>query len=122
MKRIALLLLVIFYFAAGVNHFVMPGFYIRMIPDYLPLPELLNHFSGAAEIILAVLVASPSTRRIGGIGIVLLLIAVFPANVDMVVHRTERFPEFSPLVVYARLPMQLVLIWWAWWATGKQAV
>ena len=77
----SLALQVIFYSAAGLNHFRMPGFYYPLVPDYLPNPMLINAASGGAELLLAVLLALPATRRIGAMGILVMLIAFIPSHV-----------------------------------------
>lgn len=114
-KRIALVPLVLLYVAAGVNHFVNPGFYEAIMPPYLPLHRELVLLSGAIEVALGVLVAIPATRRLAAWGLVLLLIAVFPANLHMAMADVGEYGWIS----WARLPLQLPLIAWAWWFTRK---
>ncbi len=79
-------LMAAFYVAAGLNHFVHPSFYLPMIPPSLPSPLGIVYVSGAAEVILGALVLLPSTRAIAAWGLVLLLIAVFPANVHIALY------------------------------------
>lgn len=76
----SLRLLVGFYLFAGSLHFVMPAFYLALIPPYFPYPEAINYASGAAEILLALLVAWPNTRALGAWGLVVLLLAFLPAH------------------------------------------
>ena len=97
---------------AGINHFVHPGFYLKMLNGFLPYPNVLNTISGAAEILLGVGLLFPQTRMISAWGIILLLIAVFPANINMALHKSEW--TFSAMALYLRLPIQFVLIWWAY--------
>lgn len=96
---------------AGVNHFISPKFYLKIMPPYLPYHELSVAVSGLAEIILGVLVFIPASRTWAAWGIILLLIAVFPANLYMAYG--AKFQEMSPWVRWGRLPIQLLLIWWA---------
>ena len=117
-KLVALVLLGVFFIAAGANHFVHPGFYLRIVPGYLPDHALLVAISGVCECLGGIGVLIPRTRRLAGIGLIALLIAVFPANVQMAQH-----PEFyadigSALAFYIRLPLQLAIIAWVWWATA----
>jgi uncharacterized membrane protein len=72
--------------------------------------------SGAVEIVLGVLLLVPRHTVTAAWGLILLLIAVFPANVQMALH-PETFPEFGPAALWLRLPLQGVLIAWAWWVT-----
>ena len=113
-------LLAVFFIAAGMNHFVHPTFYLKIIPPYLPWHAALNYLSGAFEILLGGLVLFPHYTRLAGWGLIVLLIAVFPANVYMA-QNSQLFPEFNPTALLIRLPVQLVFILWAWWATRPDA-
>lgn len=103
---------------AGMNHFINPGFYLRMMPPFLPAPLFLINLSGVFEIALGVLLLVPRFSRFAAFGLIALLIAVFPANIYMTLH-PQLFSEFSPTALYARLPLQLLLIGWAYWYTKK---
>ncbi len=96
----------------GINHFIADEWMVRMIPDYLPAPMLMVYLSGVAEIVLGAAVFVPRLRRLAGWGIVALLFAVFPANLEMALH-PEQWP-ISPTVLWARLPLQLVFLFWTW--------
>jgi uncharacterized membrane protein len=115
-SRVALALL---FVAAGVNHFVHPAFYAAIVPPWLPAPGALVAISGAAEIAGGLGVLVPRLRRAAGWGLIALLIAVFPANIQMAIepHRppADRFPEWSLL---ARLPAQAFLMLWVYWAAA----
>jgi uncharacterized membrane protein len=115
-KAVMKYLLVVLYVAAGINHFVNPDFYLKMMPPYLPWHLALVYISGAAEIVLGVLVLFPRFTQLAGWGLIALLIAVFPANVFMA-QNPHLFPDISQTALLIRLPIQLLLIWWAWWAT-----
>jgi uncharacterized membrane protein len=111
------------YVVAGAMHFVVPGVYVQVVPPSLPRPLALVYLSGIAEIVLGIGVIFPRTRRVAAWGLVCLLIAVFPANVYMATHDVvlEGVPDWasspSDAVTWARLPVQGVLILWAWWYT-----
>ncbi len=107
----------VLYILAGINHFVNARFYIRIIPPYIPRPELMNVLSGVAEILLGILLLIPAFSSIAAWGIIALLIAVFPANIY---HYTSAkagkgIPRWILLV---RLPMQGLLVYWAWLYTA----
>ena len=112
-------LLAVFFTAAGTLHFLRPRMYEEIMPDYVPAHHELVLASGAAEIAGAVLVVFPRTRRIGGIWLVATLLAVFPANVNMALH-PDRYGSLSPALLWARLPLQALLIWWALRATAPR--
>ena len=101
------------YVGAGAAHFVLTRFYVNIMPDYLPAHRELVLLSGAAEIAGGVGVMFRPTQRSAAWGIVLLLIAVMPANIWMVQH-PERYPGTPLWAMWLRLPLQLPLIWWAW--------
>ena len=110
-------LLGLLFVVAGVNHFVQPGFYVSIMPPYLPWHESLVSLSGVAELALGILLV-PRFQAVAAWGLVALLVAVFPANVHMAMH-ADLFPTIPPAVQLARLPLQAVLIAWAYWFTGN---
>ena len=119
LKRILKWLLGVGFVLAGVNHFVNSTFYLRMMPPVLPAHLFLVYLSGVFEIALGVFLLIPKFTRLAAWGLIALLIAVFPANVFMATN-AEKFPEFSPTALYLRLPLQIVLIAWAFWFTRRK--
>lgn len=111
------------YVVAGVLHFVAPRVYTQIVPPGLPRPLALVYLSGIAEIVLGIGVLFQRTRRAAAWGLVALLVAVFPAHVYMATHDVviEGVPEWarepSDAATWARLPLQGVLVCWAWWYT-----
>lgn len=100
---------------AGVNHFLDPGVYVAMMPKALPAPVALVYISGVAEIVVGVGLLVPATRRLAAWGLVALLVAVFPANINMAVNHLPLGETVVPAwALWGRLPLQLVLIFWAW--------
>ena len=115
MQTLARYAFAIFLVAAGFNHFLHPAFYLQIMPPYLPAHEALNVLSGAAEIIIGILIAVPRTQRIGGWLAIALLVAVFPANIYLFTHQ-ELMPDVPALMHVLRLPLQALFIAWAYWA------
>ena len=106
--------LTVFMVGAGANHFVMPDTYVAMIPPSLPAPLALVYISGVAELAGGLGLILPATRRLAGWGIIALLLAVFPANLHMAIHHLPLGGHVVPAwALWARLPLQLVLIAWA---------
>jgi uncharacterized membrane protein len=107
-------LLTIVMVGAGINHFRDPGPYVAMMPEALPAPLELVYISGVAEIMGGLGLILPATRKLAAWGLILLLVAVFPANVNMAVNDLPlgdtRVPAWA---LWARLPLQLVGIAWA---------
>lgn len=115
-----LVLMALLYIAAGVNHFVNPEFYLRIMPPYLPLHEEAVFWSGVAEIVLGVGLLIPQTRVWSAWGIIALLIAVYPANIY---SYTNLMGTGDPkeMIALVRLPFQFLFIWWAWLYTKPRA-
>ncbi len=103
---------------AGLNHFRNPGFYVGIMPPYLPWPLALVYLSGVAEVVLGALLLFPTWTVMAGWGLIALLVAVFPANVHMAMH-PELYPSVSPTALLMRLPIQGLLIAWAYWYTRR---
>jgi uncharacterized membrane protein len=117
-KRALLWLMAAFYVANGVNHFISTDVYLQIIPDFVPLPLAVVYVSGVAEILLGVGVLFGPTRAMAAWGLVILLVVVFPANINVAVNDLVFLGEEpNSLVNWLRLPVQAVLIVWAWWYT-----
>lgn len=104
------------FVATGANHLRDPKFYESIMPPYLPWHYALVILSGIAEIVLGIGLLIPKLSAYAAWGILLLLIAVFPANVHMVMHQ-ELYPHVPSIALWLRLPLQGVLIAWAYWYT-----
>jgi uncharacterized membrane protein len=111
-------LLTVFMTAAGVNHFVSLETYTAIMPAALPAHLTLVYISGLAEVLGGLGLILPATRRLAAWGLVALLVAIFPANVNMAVNNLPMGSGPAPTwLLWARLPLQAVLIAWAWWYT-----
>lgn len=120
-SRASRIVLAVIFVAAGTLHFVIPGEYQRIMPPYLPYPRALVLLSGAFEIAGGLGLLFDRTRRAAGAGLVLLLLAVWPANVQMLLN--ARAAGASPLaeaLLWARLPLQLLLMIWVWRASHSR--
>jgi uncharacterized membrane protein len=106
-------LLATFFAFAGVNHFINTDFYLRMMPPYLPAHFDLVYVSGALEILFGVLLVVRACTRVAAWSLIALLIAVFPANIHMAVNHAL-YPQYSAALLWFRLPLQFVLIAWAY--------
>lgn len=107
-----------FFLTTGVLHFVNPQTFENITPDYLPAHLALVLISGAAEVAGGLGLLMSRTRRAAGVGLILLLIAIFPANIGMAVNAEDHsIPE--PLL-WARLPLQPLLIWWVYRASLRR--
>jgi uncharacterized membrane protein len=102
-----------FFIAAGLLHFVRPKPYVAIMPRYLPAHRELVFASGAAEIAGGLGVLHARTARPAGWWLIATLVAIFPANVEMAVH-AERFRRIPEPLLWARLPLQGVLVAWVW--------
>ncbi len=110
----------LFFLAAGLLHFVRPAMYEAIVPEWLPAQRELVYASGAAEIAGAVGVLDARTRRAAGWWLIATLVAVFPANVNMAIH-ADRFRSSPEPLLWLRLPLQALLILWAWRVAAKRS-
>jgi uncharacterized membrane protein len=117
LKLLSKYLLGLLFALAGLYHFVKPAFYLRMMPPYLPWHLFLVHLSGLCETALGLLLLTPKYTRFAAWGLIALLVAVFPANLHMAFN-PQLFPEFSPVALWLRLPLQALLIAWVYSLTG----
>jgi uncharacterized membrane protein len=106
------------FLTTGTLHFVAEKFFTAIVPQGLPNPRALVQISGVAELLGGLGVLVPGLRRSAGRGLLVLLIAVFPANVNMAVN-AERFKQFPAWALWARLPLQAVLMAQVWLATQR---
>lgn len=108
----------ILFIGAGILHFLHPARYAGIVPYMLPHKLLLVYLSGLSELAGGIGVLFPQVRILAGRGLVLLLIAIFPANVQMLVSaRAANAPHWFEAILWLRLPVQGLLIAWVWRAT-----
>jgi uncharacterized membrane protein len=120
LRRIALFLAAAFYITAGILHFKKTAFYLKIVPPYIPWHLAVVQISGVCEILGGLGLLIPLTRRAAAWGLVALLIAVFPANIYMVTDPAAAGAAgIPPVLLWGRLPLQLVFIAWVLWATGS---
>ncbi|MEO8140227.1 MAG: DoxX family protein [Gemmatimonadota bacterium] len=111
------------FIAAGLLHLISPRLYRPIMPAYLPAHDLLIAISGVAEIAGGIGLLVPGLRRFAGWGLLLLLLAVFPANVEMLrLYRSRGVVWWGEALLWLRLPFQLVLAWWVRQAAQERAV
>ena len=107
-------LLCVFFVLAGLNHFINPAFYLKIMPPFLPSHLLLVYLSGFFEMVLGGMILVSALTHIAAWGLIVLLIAIFPANIHMAIN-PQLYPEINPVVLWLRLPLQAVFIAWAYW-------
>ena len=111
-----LYLMATFYFLAGINHFRNPRLYLKIIPPYFPNPKLLNYLVGLVEMLFGIGLCLPGYSKISAWVIIALLVVVFPANLFMYKNKTAGLGLPKVLLIF-RLPLQIVLIIWAYYYT-----
>jgi uncharacterized membrane protein len=105
----------------GALHFLADDLFAQIVPPALPAPYVLVWLSGLIEMLLGIGILFVRTRRLAGFGLVLLYLAVFPANIYMAVANVQMrgLPSWlsqpSPAALWMRLPFQLAFIGWALW-------
>ncbi len=114
-RTISVTLIGVLFVLAGINHFVQPDVYTKIMPPYLPAHLALVYVSGFFEILGGVGVLVKKLRRLAGWGLIALMIAVFPSNIHMLFNAAD-FPTIPYWALLVRLPLQLALMAWVWWA------
>jgi uncharacterized membrane protein len=115
---LARIVFAVLFLVAGAMHFVITPVYVSIMPPYLPALALLVQISGVCEMLGGLGILIPATRPAAAWGLVLLLLAVLPANLNMAIH-AGHWPSIPAWVLWARLPLQLPLICWAWLYTRR---
>lgn len=115
MPRTPLLIITLFFFSGGIAHFVFANFFVLSMPDYLSYHKELVIISGVFEILGAVGILVPQTRLFAAYGLILLIVCVYPANINMALH-PDRYADIPTLFLYIRLPFQFLFVWFIWWA------
>lgn len=130
MKRtLSLTLLSLLFILAGLLHFLITPFYVRIMPPYLPAPRALVYISGLCEILGGMGVMVPSIRRWAGWGLIALLAAVYPANIQMFLDSMRSLNGVSSpggawlaaFLLFLRLPLQFVLVFWVYRSAVREA-
>jgi uncharacterized membrane protein len=112
-KNVFLAIFVFFYVSSGVNHFLTPDFYLKLMPPYIPYPLQIIYLSGVIEILLGVGAAIPRFRARAAWAVIFMLISFMPVHIHMVVH-PELYPDVPEIGLWLRIVVQGVLIWWAY--------
>ena len=113
-KTVSIVIMSLFYIVAGINHFINPDWFVRIVPPILPFKAVLVYVSGVFEIVLGSLLIFPKTRFIAGWGLILLLLAVYPANIYVALSNGKAM-NITPMMAWGRLPFQFVFIGLAYW-------
>lgn len=116
-KRIGLAFVFLWFFVGGLAHFAATDMEAKIVPPYIPWPHAVVLISGVFELIGALGLLWVKTRRMAGIGLFMLTIAVTPANIYML----QQAPQFPVpyWLLWLRLPFQVGLLWLIWWSTGR---
>ena len=113
MKKALLYVMSALYILAGINHFIFTKQYVSIMPSWLPWHQGLVYISGVLESAYGLLLLPRFTRQLSALLIIALLIAVFPANIQMSINYYEEHNPHLWLAI-VRLPLQFVLIYWAY--------
>jgi len=106
-------LLSLLFVVAGAMHFVIPDSYTRIMPHWIPGRVALVYVTGVMEIAGALALLHPRLRRLAGACLAALLVAVFPANIQMLINAiTDGASSLQIALLWARLPLQPLLIYW----------
>lgn len=113
--RVSLWILAAIFIIAGALHFVTPDSYTRIVPHWLPAPKILVYVSGAFELLGGLGLLVRPLRKVAAWGLIALLVAVFPANIQMLQSaHAAGASGWAQLLLWLRLPLQPLLIWWVY--------
>ena len=115
-RYLALVFVFAWFFVGGIMHFAKPDLFLKIVPPYIPFPLAAVYISGAFELLGAIGLWLKPTRSLAGYGLMLLTVAVTPANIYML-QQADVFSEVPYWALVVRLPFQLLLIWLIWWCT-----
>src|ERR1700683_4626809 len=119
-KRVGLGFVFLWFFIGGIAHFVATDIEMRIVPTYIPWPRAAVLVSGVFELLGAIGLLIRPTRRVAGLGLFLLTLAITPANVYMLQRSGLFTVPYWALVL--RLPMQVALLALIAWSTGAANV
>ena len=115
-KSFLIIISSIFYVVVGIKHFIDPEYFLTIVPPYLPYHLELVYISGLFEVLFGLLILFPKYRYYGAIGLLLLLVAVFPANIYLAQSKeAQEAIGATQQIATWRLPIQGVLIWIAYY-------
>ncbi len=123
LKKVLRWLCALYIGGVGVLHFVRPEAFVAIMPKVLPAHLLLVYVSGFFEVAGSIGLLIPRTRRLASYGLMMLLVAVFPANINVAVNHIQipGLPAQPDWAAWGRLLLQPLFIYWAWWAGRDDA-
>jgi len=116
LRYAGLAIVFLWFFGGGIAHFTETDFFVSIVPPWVPYPLEVVYLSGVIEIVLALMILWPAIRPAAGWGLILLTLAVTPANVHMWLN-PEQFPDVSETALTVRLVVQVFLLMLIWWST-----
>ena len=120
LRYLGLAIVFAWFMLGGVSHFTSVGLFLAIVPPYVPFPLAAVYVSGVFEVLFALGILIPLTRQWAGNLLMLLTLAVTPANVHMWLH-PDLFPDVSPTLLSVRLVIQVLLLGLIWWSTRTKA-
>ena len=113
MYKRSLYALIVLFIIAGLSHFLWPEFFLAIMPAWVPWQKEIVLITGALEILFVLMLLFQKTRQSAAWLLIVLLIAIFPANIQMLINYLH---QHSPnlWIAIIRLPFQPLLIWWAY--------
>lgn len=119
-QYVGLAIVFVWFMGGGITHFTSPDFYVNIMPPYIGWHLEIVYISGVFEILGALGILFPATRQLAGNCLILLTLAVTPANIHMWMN-PELFPDVSVTFLNVRLVVQVLLLACIWWSTRMPA-
>ena len=121
-KSVTIYVFSLFYLVVGIKHFTDVNFFVSIMPTYIPFHEFFIYLSGFFEILFGFLLIFKRTRKFAGIGLIYLLVFVFPANVHLYLSEVaQKALSITQNDALIRLPFQLPLMIIAFWHSEENS-
>jgi uncharacterized membrane protein len=117
-RMIGRVFVVAWFLLGGVGHFVLTRVFVSVVPPWVPFPLEVVYFTGVCEIAGAIALLYKPLRHIAGLALITLTICVTPVHIEMLIH-ADRYAALGPVVLWARLLFQPILIAIIWYSTRK---
>ncbi len=113
--------LTLFLLFAALGHFIRTDAMALMLPASVPYRTELIYMTGVFELLGAIGIWIPRLRRLAGFLLIIMLVGILPANIYSAFNYVEfGGHQYGPAYLLIRIPFQLLVIWWTYFATIQQ--
>lgn len=117
-RMLGRVLVVVWFVLGGIGHFVLTDMFTSIVPPWVPFPREMVYFTGVCEIVGGLALLYKPLRHVAGLCLIALAICVTPVHIQMLIE-ADKYAAIGPLILWARLLFQPVLIWIIWASTRR---